>query len=106
MEHFRCAHQLQLPLDGFAALVLHGKQARPDQRGSDVCRPAVDEITEHQHEEEAEIVPLFLGGCAFFGGEEEHRDAGDAERHHLEEGEIHPAQHGKAVEHRGSGGCQ
>ena len=83
-------------------MVFVAQQAGPDQRRADVRRPAVDHVAEHQQHEDAEIVALVLGRAALFGGQKQDRDAGDAEGDHLQEGEVHPAQHGKAVQH----GCR
>ena len=106
MERFGGTHQLQLALDGHAALVLSTEQQRPRQRRAEVARPAVDHVAHHQQHEHAGEVAFFPACRAFFRREEKGRDARRGECDLLDEAEAGAAQDGKAVEHGGRCGSQ
>ena len=106
VERFGGTHQLQLALDGHAALILGAEQQRPGQRRAEVARPAVDHVAHHQQHEHAGEV-AFLPACrAFFRREEKGRDARRGECDLLDEAEAGAAQDGKTVEHGGRCGSQ
>ena len=106
MERFGGTHQLQLALDGHAALILGAQQQRPRQRRAEVARPAVDHVAHHQQHEHAGEVAFFPACRAFFRREEKGRDARRGECYLLDEAEAGAAQDGKAVEHGGRCGSQ
>ena len=106
VERFGGTHQLQLALDGHAALILGAEQQRPGQRRAEVARPAVDHVAHHQQHEHAGEVAFFPACRAFFRREEKGRDSRRGECDLLDEAEAGAAQDGKAVEHGGRCGSQ